>query len=226
MTNYRFQPNFGVAAEFPGFAEIADLEREQGVYSATPKFIRENCGDIAREILRSVPDDYYAKAEELKLYVNCDVRIHRLYPGDYPAYPGWHCDGEYRETYFSQPDLNRIPVSHHLIGTVSSNGMGVSNTQFLMEDFDFQSDEVDAGHGLWQQVNDQLSGSGARSTFDSSDGQLIRFDSWTLHRAMPARVRGWRLFFRMAMWHKPNLGDGGKVTKQEQVYKIVGQAGW
>lgn len=52
------------------------------------------------------------------------------------------------------------------------------------------------------------------------------FDSWTLHRCMPAKIRGWRLFFRMAMWHKPNLGDGGMITKQEQVYKLAEAGNW
>lgn len=52
------------------------------------------------------------------------------------------------------------------------------------------------------------------------------FDSWTLHRAMPTKIRGWRLFFRMAMWHKPNLGEDGMISKQEQVYKLVEGSGW
>ncbi len=86
-------------------------------------------------LLDLVPDWYYEKAEQLKLYPNCDVRIHRLYPGDFPAYPGWHCDGEYRETYFSQPDLDRINVHYHITATASSHSCGVSNTQFLNEPF-------------------------------------------------------------------------------------------
>jgi len=226
MPTYTFAPNHDVVRTFPGVHPIAAMEKEQGVYSATPEFVRTHCGDIARSILDAVPGWYYARAEALKLYVNCDVRIHRLYPSDYPAYPGWHCDGEFRETYFSQPDLARIQVHEHLIATASTHEDGISNTEFLLDPYTFESQDLNAGHGLWQQVNDVLVQTPNLRIQPTQDGQLVRFDSWTLHRAAPARVRGWRLFFRMSMWHKPNLGDGGMVTKQEQVYKYVGHAGW
>ncbi len=203
-----------------------ELEREVGVYSATPEFIRSHCGDIARAILDRVPAWYYDEADRLGLYPNCDVRIHRLYPGDFPAYPGWHCDGEYRETYFSQPELDRIRVHKHLVATVSTCEAGVSNTQFLDCPFAFASDEVTPDHGLWQQVNEALEAIPSRRVYDAADGRLMCFDSWTLHRATSAKVRGWRLFFRMAMWHKPNIGNGGMISKQEQVYKYIGHYGW
>lgn len=226
MVTYRFEPNFSAVAEFPGVYPIAELEKETGMYSATPEFVKKHGGDIVRRILAGVPDWYYAEAERLGLYPNCDVRIHRLYPADFPAYPGWHCDGEFRETYFSQPDLDRIEVHKHLIATVSSHKHGVSNTEFWAQPYEFSSDRVDADHGLWQQVNEALERVKTKTTFETSDGQLFCFDSRTLHRACPAKIRGWRLFFRMSMWHKPNLGDGGMLSKQEQVYKYVGDAGW
>jgi hypothetical protein len=220
-----FSPRFEILSTVSPTASIADLELERGVYSATPRFVAENCGDISRALLKAVPDSYYAEAERLGLYPNCDVRIHRLYPGDYPAYPGWHCDGEYRETYFSQPDLDRINVSHHITATVSSHEGGVSNTQFLNEPFACEVDPaIDVA--LWGQVHRQLEKKPNKILWDTSDGQLVHFDARTLHRAMPTKVRGWRLFFRMSMWHKPNLGDGGMLTKQEQVYKVVEGSGW
>lgn len=226
MPRYQFRPNFSVYAAVQGLHKVADLEKEVGVYSATPQFVRKNCGDIARTFLAAVPDAYFAEAEGLKLYPNIDVRVHRLYPSDFPAYPGWHCDGEYRETYFSQPDLYRIKVHKHVVATASSAPGGVSNTQFLAEDFDCDVGEVDNEHTLWGQVHAQLERKQPKRLYDTSDGDLMVFDSWTLHRAMPARIRGWRLFFRLAMWHKPNLGAGGMVTKQEQIYKLIEGGGW
>lgn len=227
MKVYNFRPKFEVLDALPqGHFDIADLEKEIGVYSATPKFIEDNCGPIANWILDMVPSWYYDEAKSLGLYPNADIRIHRLYPSDYPAYPGWHCDGEFRETYFSQPDLDRIQVHKHLICTVSSHPEGVSNCQFLMDDFEHQTDEERPDFSLWQEVNARLKRVQAKNVFDTRDGQLLCFDSWTLHRVMPAQIRGWRLFFRMSMWHKPNLGKGGMITKQEQVYKYVGDPGW
>jgi hypothetical protein len=221
-----FKPNFYTVGGFQGVFPIAELEKEIGVYSATPEFIKKKCGGITNAILSQVPSWYYDEADRLKLYPNCDIRIHRLYPTDYPAYPGWHCDGEFRETYFSQPDLNRIQVHKHLIATVSSHEDGVSNTEFLNQDFEFISDRISPDHGLWQQVNEALERTPNKKIHKTQDGELVCFDSWTLHRATAAKIRGWRLFFRMAMWHKKNLGEGGMISKQEQVYKYIGHHGW
>lgn len=80
MRTYTFEPKFSVVHEVQPVWQIADLERERGVYSATPAFVREHCGDIARLLLSHVPDEWYADTEKLGLYPNCDVRIHRLYP--------------------------------------------------------------------------------------------------------------------------------------------------
>lgn len=226
MKTYAFTPNFEVVEKVGGYATIKTLERERGVYSATPEFVREHCGPIANSILDAVPASYFAEAKELGLYPNVDVRIHRLYPGDFPAYPGWHCDGEYRETYFSQPDLDRIKVSRHVTCTVSSEKEGVCCPRFLDEPFECLVGEVDQESTLWGQVDASLRRYPSLEVADTSDGELVMFDSWSLHRALPARVRGWRLFFRMAMWHKPNLGEGGMLTKQEQVYKLLEGSGW
>lgn len=226
MATYLFKPQYSIVENFAGVAKISDLEKEVGVYSATPEFVKEHCGKIAISILDCVPDWYFDKARELGLYPNCDVRIHRLYPGDFPAYPGWHCDGEFRETYFSQPDLDKINVHHHLTATVSSHEDGVSNTQFLDEEFACDVEDVNSEHTLWGQVDVKLRQKKDIKTFNIDDGNLVLFDARTLHRCTATRVRGWRLFFRMSMWHKANLGDGGMITKQEQVYKLTEGSGW
>ena len=226
MHTYHFTPDFEIIKETTPTFSIRDFEKEQGVYSATPSFVRSHCGDIAKSLLDLVPDTYYTEADKLKLYPNCDIRIHRLYPNDIPAYPGWHCDGEFRETYFSQPDLNRIPVSHHLTAHVSSHPNGVSCTQFLNEGFSCPLIPPGQEITLWGQVHRLVQVKPDRKVVNIKDGQMVKFSSWSLHRAMPATIRGWRLFFRMSMWHRKNLGDGGMITKQEQVYKTVEGSGW
>lgn len=235
MKTYTFNPKFDViksvkfqdnTGKWNPFVSIKEMEKEQGVYSATPEFVRKHCGKIANTILNAIPLWYYEEATKHGLYPNIDVRVHRLYPGDYPAYPGWHCDGEFRETYFSQPDLDRIKVHKHIICTVSTSSDGVSNCQFLAEPFSATVEAPEPGHTLWGQVHSQLEQTNEKRLVDTKDGDMVLFDSWSLHRVMPAKIRGWRLFFRMAMWHKPNLGDGGMLTKQEQVYKVVEGSGW
>lgn len=233
MSTYTFTPKYETVGTVLGCRPIEDLAQEVGVYSATPAFVRKNCGTIANEILDSIPQWYFDKAKELNLEPNCDVRIHRLYPGDFPAYPGWHCDGEFRETYFSQPDLDKIPVSLHITCTVSSSPDGISNARFLDTPITFDSNiqentllQTGVQHTLWGQVHSYIESLASYKTTDTKDGDIILFDARSLHKVMPAKIRGWRLFFRMSMWHKPNLGDGGKITQQEQVYKIFEGSGW
>lgn len=224
---YSFRPNFNIVAKIdPPTYAIADFDAEIGVFSATPEFVRAHAGPLANRILDHVPEWYYDRAKDLGLYPNVDVRIHRLYPGDFPAYPGWHCDGEYRETYFSQPDLDKIPVSGHLICTLSSHADGVSNTRFLKDEFTCAIKPQKSEVTLWGQVDEALRMSGEHNYYDTKDGELLFFDSRSLHEATATKNRGWRLFFRMSMWHRPNLGDGGRISKQEHIYKLVQGSGW
>ena len=70
-----FRPNVAAIRLFKPTASITELAAEQGVYSATPEFIRRHCGPIANMILDQVPSWYYDEAKELGLYPNCDIRM-------------------------------------------------------------------------------------------------------------------------------------------------------
>lgn len=228
IKNYTFRPNYEIVGHVKPVRSIPELAAEVGMYSATADFVRRNGGPISIDILDRIPEWYYTETAKKGLSINIDIRIHRLYPGDFPAYPGWHCDGEFRETYFSQPDLDRINVSRHLICTVSSHEGGVSNTEFLDEDFDVCIDRPTPDHTLWGQVHSGLSHIAKTRLLRTrvmQDGEMTLFDPWTLHRCTATRIRGWRLFFRASQWHRPNLGEG-MLSKQEQVYKLVEGGGW
>ena len=225
MHTQEFTPDITTVGSFTSLASISDLAEEQGVYSASPEFVKSNCGPIANSILDQIPDSFYTEADEAGLFVNIDVRVHRLYKGDYPAYPGWHCDGEYRETYKSQPDLSRVVPHKHLVGTVSTEPDGVSLTQFVSEPVTVTIGDVSEIDTLWGQVHNQIEQLDPATVW-TADGDLTQFGSFTLHRATPAVTRGWRLFFRASMWHKPYLGDGGMISRQEQIYQILEGKGW
>jgi len=227
MQSTIFAPAIHRVASLPGCASIEDLAEETGVYSASPAFVRANCGPIANQILDKVPASYFDKASSLGLFPNIDVRIQRLYPNDFPAYPGWHCDGEYRADYHAQPELNVVPNHDHIIATISSVLGGVSNTVFLDQEYTFeQREEASAANPFWGMVHRDIESQPELKRRSSFDGQLISFDSMTLHKAAPAVARGWRLFFRISMWHKPYLGDGGKISRFEQIYQIEEGHGW
>lgn len=120
---YIFKPNFKIIGKVRPVFEIKDLEKEIGVYSATPDFIKNNYGPIANMTLDKVPKWYYDEAFELGLY-----------PNDFPAFSGWHCDASKRESYFGQPNPNQIKVSKHIICSVSSHEDDVNNAQFLNQE--------------------------------------------------------------------------------------------
>lgn len=221
----QFLPNFEKlqVQAVRGCYSVEEMEPEQGVYSATPEFVREHCGPIANSILDRIPEWYFEEAKDRGLYPNIDVRVHRLYPGNIPAYPGLHCDGNVRETYFAQPDLLNTPVSRHIICSVSTHPEGVSNTEFVTVPCEVELPQDPNKHpGIWAMVHEKTKHL-PRTTIP--DGDLILFDSLALHCATPAKFRGWRLFFRMAMWYRPNLGRG-KLSRQEMIYVSSDNFGW
>lgn len=221
-----FIPNYQTVAKITSHVET--LQGETSMYSATPEFALKHGGPLTAEFLATVPDWYYGTAKELGLYPNIDMRVHRFseLPDGfdlYPAIPGWHADGEYRETYFSQPDLTRVPVSYHVIATISTEANGVSNTQFLDQaiemEIDKTSDMANADVALWSNVHRYVESLPNYQTTMMPDGEIHIFDARSLHRATPVIHQGERAFFRMSMWHKPNLGEG-QLSKQEQLYLL------
>ena len=231
---YEFNRNHKVIktiSDFQKGVKIKDMEKEQGMYSATPEFCRKHGGPITKKLLEHVPIEYLKEASQKGLYPNIDVRIQRLYPGNYPAYPGWHCDAQFRETYFGQPKTEMTQLSNHLIATVSTDEYGISTTEFIDEEITIDIDHYDPTEGepFWKIVDTkirQMNEAKKLSTWTMPQGQLTTFDCWTLHHAKPATKRGWRLFFRVSMWYRPNLEDG-KLSKQESIYIDINQpTGW
>lgn len=223
---YRFIPEIEQVEEFTPIASISDLAEEVGMYSASPDFVREHGGKLTQSMMDKIPSDFYDECESLGLFPNIDVRVHRLYPGDFPAVPGWHTDGEFRKDYHSQPDLNKFTEHSHIIGSISTDDDGVSLTDVVNEEFEAEIENPNEDHTLWQQVHDQIEAH-KPSTLYIPDGQLTKIGAMTLHRASPARTRGWRLFLRLSMWHKPYISDeGGSIARQEYVYRLSESKGW
>ncbi|GEM_PF-4008998 len=223
---YSFVPKFEAVATLPPIATEQALRQEKSMYSATDAFVKKHGGPISRLLLAKIPQWYYDKARALKLYPNIDIRVHHFSadflntPGLelYPAIPGLHCDGEWRETYFSQPDLHKVPVSHHLIATVATE-KGISNTQFLLDTVNFDAKDISDESTLWEKVDSSLRGNPNLRFTAMPDGELTLFDSRSLHEATPVKFPGGRLFFRCSMWHKPNLGEG-QLSLNEQLYTV------
>lgn len=224
MPIYHFEPSLQQVGSFAPTATIEQIAEEVGIYSASPNFIRDNGGPLTNAILDQIPSDWFAEAEDLGLYPNIDVRVHRLYKDDFPAVPGWHCDGEYRKTYHSQPELDKIVMHRHIVGTVSTSPTGVSLTEFVTDPLSVEIDES-GNAGVWEQVHRHIDKVGP-TIVEAQDGALYDFGSMTLHRCAPAKERGWRLFLRASMWHKPYLQGEGTIARQEYVYRLSEEKGW
>lgn len=224
MPLYHFEPSLQQVGSFTPTATIEQIAEETGMFSASPNFVRDNGGTLTNQMLDQIPADWFEEAKELGLYPNIDVRVHRLYKDDFPAVPGWHCDGEYRRTYHSQPELDKVPIHRHIVGTVSTGATGVSLTEFVTDEVSVDIDESN-GVGVWEQVHKHIESTGAAIT-EAQDGILYDFGSMTLHRCTPAKERGWRLFLRASMWHKPYLQGEGTLARQEYVYRLAEEKGW
>lgn len=223
--HYSFSPKFKVVAKVPPTAAEQDFLKEKSIYSATLDFAKENGGPITHSILKHIPKDYYNIAKKLNLYPNIDIRIHKfekflLETNDltlYPAIPGLHWDGEWREAFFGQTK-EIIRVSHHLFGTIATS-TGISNTRFLMNNIKSfrKTENREYEYELWKEIEKIVSGIRDLKYYQVPDGHLTLFDPLALHEATPAKFPGLRYFFRCSLWSRPNLEDS-KLTLSEQLY--------
>jgi hypothetical protein len=213
-----FTPNFSVAGTFHATYDHADFAGERSMYACSLDYARKHGGDIARLAIDSIPDDYLSGADARGIYPNVDIRVHHLVPGDFPAAPGWHCDSALRELRFGQRSGTRVPVEQSLVCTASTNPHGISNTQFLTHPCSIHLTPTDDEYRLWQQVDQHIGEPTPDALFNSRDGQIVQFDTQTLHRAMPATRTGIRLFMRASL-AAISEEHRGTLSKFEQVYR-------
>ena len=201
-----------------------DIKNEPMLFNASWQFATETGGPITREVLTKlggyILDDMNMVATEEYSYPVIDTRVHMLMKGQYPAIPGWHCDNVPRR-HVNRPEGGDNPqpilpeasdgqINYTVI--LAQNNIDLSPTQFVTEDLRVRYDP----RYVWGSVNEAVCSMDLRgATWECSNGVFYRFSSRVLHRATPARVRGWRFFFRLSwMQTKPK----NEVRRQVQVY--------
>ena len=217
-----FIPEIKVIGDVAPTRTVGELADETSVYAASPDFVRQNCGPIANGILDAVDQSYFDLCKKLGMLPNIDIRVHRLNIGEYPAIPGWHCDGVKRETYHGQPDMDKIRIRDTVLCTVSMGS--ICNPEVATEQLEIAIPQIEDDFKLWKYVDSKIPHDMTRCTMP--DGEITMMGALTLHRVMPAKQRGFRLLFRMSMWHNDYLGDDGRIAKQQQVYLTQNQNGW
>lgn len=223
--SFLFTPNYDVVGQVrPTVENFGD--GDISIYSATPDFARQHGGVVINEILTNIPDVFYEIADKLGLYPIIDIRVHDLDLDSIPAghdiylaVPGWHADGGFRETYFAKTDLSKAPVSLHAVATVSTHPQGVSNTRFLDAAIQMEAVEDLPDTSLWTEVHRYIERLDNYQFTEMRDGDIAMFDARALHKAMPVKTSGKRLFLRMSLFHRPGLGEG-QISKQEQLYLL------
>lgn len=224
MSKVDFTPDLQMVSEFNGICSIDEIAEEQAVFSASPAYITGHYPEnsLTQRILSSWNwnDKYLLRAKSTGRHLVIDTRVQRLMPGMYPSIPGWHCDGVPRASYDSQPDFDNVDSGcRHYVGLIATSHH-VSNTEFVSEPMSVEFDN--SGDAVYKQVHRAV-GDQNPETQVIRPGQLWRFDQTTIHRTLPTAERGWRLFFRLSIYHKPPLNKPGG---HQQVYLLSEENGW
>ena len=211
-----------------GFIEEAteqEIMNELMLFQCDPVFAMREGGPLTESITRFIlGSPAYAKCEASaamrggKIRPIVDTRTHMLFPGMYPAIPGWHCDFVPRA--FGQPDLTKlknrvVKAQRYFTVVVSSHPDGVSNPCYLKESItaDFSNE-----FPVWGQLHFQINALMDEHPIPmhvQADREIMMFNTSTIHRASIAHNKGWRFFYRMAVVDATAKND---IRKQTQVY--------
>jgi len=200
------------------------LAAERSLFSCSEEGVAIQGGPLANLALKHiqgayVKDIYNAKQAGLSAVV--DVRVQRLMPGMYPSIPGWHCDAVPRQNYNGQPNFQAInPAAFHVAFTLSSDPVGVSNTEYVIDVI--KPKLYDPDH-VYRELHEEVERIGPMKR-RITDGVFVKFTPKTIHRATETHRRGWRMFMRFSMYHKPPIENG--IPGQQQVYLISEKNGW
>lgn len=200
------------------------LAAERSLFSCSEEAVGIQGGPLATIALKHIQaayikDIYNAKQAGLSAIV--DVRVQRLMPGMFPSIPGWHCDAVPRDSHHGQPNFGAInPAAFHVALTLSTDPMGVSNTEYVV---DAIKPKIYSPDNIYRQVHEEVVRI-APVVQRVNDGVFTKFTPKTIHRATETHRRGWRMFMRFSMYHKPPIENG--VPGQQQVYIMSEKNGW
>lgn len=163
-------------------------------------------------------------------HIIVDTKVHMLMPGMYPAIPGWHTDGAPRGVSKGPPDLRAqevmISPRFHLLVT----GQGcltdfLGETMGLIVPWEPTSELYKI---LSDQMNDLLKDPVAAPKVKRLKScQVLEWDWWDLHTAIPAEKHEWRFLIRVTEtdYRAPKTDLRDVLRSQQQVY-VPESFGW
>lgn len=192
---------------------------EKSLHRCSPTMVLLQDAPLAKYICSSIMHQYkedISRAEKEGLSAIVDTSIQKLLPGQYPETPGWHCDGVPRHPYDGRPSFGAIsPAAFSVMVSLSSEPMGVSNTEFVM---DAVKPKIWDEDNIFRDLNEQVCRIAPRvATFP--DGTFIKYTPKTIHRAVATHRRGWRFWMRFSMCIKPPITN--TVGNPQQIYVLL-----
>ena len=160
---------------------------------ASPQFLREHGGPIARAFVDALPHDWTGPDADVVVQVKRD----ELSPGWYPALINWHMDGTSRADKRADGTANlRAPgrkVDQLLVcvGPPSPTGMLIGELHLPEVP---EGLPPGAAAGVWQRLLLDDLQAGTITQTAAPEGRLCGFGWGGFHTATRARAPGWRLF--------------------------------
>jgi hypothetical protein len=172
-----------------------------------------------------------------------DTKVAMLLPGFIPAIPGWHTDGVPRRKRDPEWSVEWSPFNYgapsqaeqlrqHQEGyfpRYHSVHVGLDcPTQFMTSGC-----QIDLEHGedeqLYKEMGEKVTampyGPLDKEYLDAPYGQWLTWDWWQIHRATPAKDRGWRLWIRVTECDDPP-SNNFIMRSQTQIYVVSEDQAW
>ena len=206
----------------------ANVKSEPMLYRADPRFALANGGPITKEFVTRLLE--LNEVQDLKPgEIVIDSRVHMLMRGWFPCIPGWHQDDVPRSLGPAgwQPNYdayNPKKPTQLLMAVIDAHDAPThSLTEFCtgVVDVPWPLDVSVTVYGAWDSYLNSLP---KLATKRIESGDLIRFDSNSMHRGTPAHEHGFRYFIR-AFWHTHEK-PANEVRRNANVYMQWSTAGW
>lgn len=176
-------------------------------------------------------------------YTLVDTKVALLLPGFIPSIPGWHTDGaprhhsrdgwdEYSPFFYGPPsqaeqlrqsEAGYFPRYHSVHVGIDCPTEFMSSGCWI--DLEHGEDE-----GLYKEMGEKVTampfGPLDKETLLAPYGQWLSWDWWRIHRAVPAKQRGWRVWIRVTECDDPPLEHDFIVRPQTQIYVVSEDQAW
>lgn len=211
-----FKSNFSEHGSLKDYSQ-ATVKNEPQFFSADLNFAMEHGGDITKDFIKNLPDEFKNS------YCVLDSKVHMLMPGWFPCIPGIHVDDVPRTRSDGQPDhINPVYKADHAMAIVGD----ASITQFVIGDIELE--DIPVGGGIisekWHSDIAKMIEDNKVSVKNITPNKIVLFDWQAFHQGMPATKNGWRLFIRATInTHRPIHNE---IRMQAQVYMTNPFVGW